>query len=84
MCAMILERYGDVLDLEVFFIFYNCVSALRNFSLPLLLRIHQLVVFFFLLFLLENSGKKNGWWSRGEIENPYFPLYGELLYLSLL
>lgn len=58
-CAMVLERYGDVLHLEFFsYSTTACVSALRNFSLPLLLRIYQLVLFFFLLFLFGNSVEK--------------------------
>lgn len=79
-CAMVLERYGEVLDLEFFsYSTTACVSALRNTSLPLLLRIYQLVLFFPTFSFWKQCEKKRMVEQGGD-----FPQYAELLYLSSL
>lgn len=83
MCATVLERYVMCWIWRLFsYSTAACVSALRNFSLLLLLRIHQLVLFFY-LFCLKPVWKKKDAEEGDRIENPYF-FYNMLNYFISL
>lgn len=51
-----------------------CASALRNFSLPLPLRIHQLVLFFYFSTFLSETSVKKSTLEQGGNKKPSFSI----------